>query len=130
MDTLLHGKFPITSRGAFDKHFSDAYHRLVEDSGEQLDLPLATPTVAGLMSGPDKTKLNAVASGATANPKQAAQTAVTVVATTGTLPVANGSITIANAATPTVVELLEYIRELEAKLASVVTAIKAAGITN
>lgn len=41
---------------------------------------------------------------------------LTVVATTGTLPTANGTVTIANAASPTVVELLEYCRELEAKV--------------
>ncbi|SJM29745.1 hypothetical protein BQ8482_111675 [Mesorhizobium delmotii] len=41
---------------------------------------------------------------------------LTVSATSGTLPTANGTVTIANADTPTVVELLEYCRELEAKL--------------
>ena len=41
---------------------------------------------------------------------------LTVTATTGTLPTANGAVVIANTATPTVVELLEYCRELEAKV--------------
>ncbi|MER8504117.1 hypothetical protein [Mesorhizobium sp. M0204] len=41
---------------------------------------------------------------------------LTVAAATGTLPTASGRVTIANAASPTVVELLEYCRELEARL--------------
>lgn len=43
---------------------------------------------------------------------------VTATATTGTLPTANGSVTIANAATPTVNELLEFCVELNAKIAA------------
>jgi hypothetical protein len=41
---------------------------------------------------------------------------VTVTATAGSLPTPNGAVTIANAATPTVVELLELCMELKAKL--------------
>lgn len=41
---------------------------------------------------------------------------VTVTATLGTLPTANGSVTIADAATPTNAELLEFCVELKAKL--------------
>lgn len=41
-----------------------------------------------------------------------APVASTITATTGTLPVANGAWTVANAATPTVAELLEGIVEL------------------
>ena len=43
---------------------------------------------------------------------------VTITATTGTLPTPNGAVTIANAATPTVVELLEAVVELNAKIAA------------
>lgn len=43
-------------------------------------------------------------------------TAVTVTATLGTLPTANGAVTIANAATPTVAELLEFCVELKAQI--------------
>lgn len=43
-------------------------------------------------------------------------TAVTVTPTSGSLPTANGAVTIANTATPTVVELLEFCVELNAKL--------------
>lgn len=44
--------------------------------------------------------------------------AVSVSATTGLLPVVNGAVTIANAATPTAAELLEYCTELNAKIAA------------
>lgn len=46
----------------------------------------------------------------------AAAADLTSAATVGTLPTADGSITIADAATPTVQELLEYCRELEAQV--------------
>lgn len=55
----------------------------------------------------------------------AALTAMTVTATTGTLPTPGGSTTIANAATPTVAELLDFCVELKAKLDAVVAALKA-----
>lgn len=54
-----------------------------------------------------------------------ALTALTVTATTGTLPTPNGTVTIANAATPTVAELLEFCVELKAKQDAIVTALKA-----
>lgn len=44
---------------------------------------------------------------------------------TGTLPTANGSVTIANAATPTVAELQEFCVELKAKVDAIVAALKA-----
>lgn len=53
---------------------------------------------------------------------------ITTTASSGTLPTANGSITIANAATPTVVELLEYCTEIEAKLESVLATLRTVGI--
>src|SRR6185436_17501507 len=49
----------------------------------------------------------------------------TTTATTGSLPTANGSITIANAATPTVAELLEFCIELKAKVDAITAALKA-----
>lgn len=51
------------------------------------------------------------------------QSAVTITATTGTLPTADGSVTIANAATPTVTELQEAIVELNAKIAAIIAAL-------
>jgi hypothetical protein len=53
---------------------------------------------------------------------------ITTTATTGTLPTANGSVTIADAATPTVVELLEYCVELEAKLEDLLGKLRTIGI--
>jgi hypothetical protein len=53
-------------------------------------------------------------------------TRLTRTATSGSLPVADGSITIANAATPTVVELLEYCTEIEAKLETLTARFRAA----
>ena len=44
--------------------------------------------------------------------------AVSVTASSGALPTANGAVTIADAATPTVDELLEFCVELNAKLAA------------
>lgn len=54
-----------------------------------------------------------------------ALTANTVTATTGTLPTPNGATTIANAATPTVVELLELCMEIKAKVDDIRAALKA-----
>lgn len=53
--------------------------------------------------------------------------ALTVTATTGSLPTANGSVTIANAASPTVAELQEFCVELNARLNALRTALQASG---
>jgi hypothetical protein len=66
-----------------------------------------------------------IAGAVAAKSQVAALTGVTVTATTGTLPTANGSVTIANAATPTVTELQEFCVELDAKLDAVIAALKA-----
>jgi len=50
---------------------------------------------------------------------------VTVTATTGTLPAAGGSVTVANAASPTVAELLDLCMELKAKQDAIIAALKA-----
>lgn len=64
--------------------------------------------------------------GATSDkPEVDALTALTVTATSGSLPTANGSVTIANAASPTVAELQEFCVELKAKVDALVTALKA-----
>ena len=55
----------------------------------------------------------------------AALAAMTVTATTGSLPTPGGSTTIANTATPTVTELLDFCVELKAKVDAIVTALKA-----
>lgn len=52
---------------------------------------------------------------------------VSASATSGSLPTANGAVVIANTATPTVVELLEYCTELNTKLAALITSMRTAG---
>ena len=59
--------------------------------------------------------------------KAATVASVTATATTGSLPTANGSVTVADASTPTVTELLEYCTELNAKLAALIASLKSAG---
>lgn len=54
-----------------------------------------------------------------------ALTNMTVTATSGTLPTPNNAVTIANAATPTVAELLEFCVELNAKIVAMTAALKA-----
>lgn len=53
---------------------------------------------------------------------------MTVTATTGTLPTADGAVTIANAATPTVAELQEFCVELEAKVGALLASLRTAGV--
>ena len=55
-------------------------------------------------------------------------TDITTAATTGTLPTADGSVTIADAAAPTVTELLEYCVELESKLEAALAALRTVGV--
>ena len=78
------------------------------------------------MNGPLAKEVNSQIKGAVAAKTQvAALTANTVTATTGTLPAPNGSTTIANAAVPTVSELLEFCVENRAKIAAIIAALKA-----
>lgn len=53
---------------------------------------------------------------------------ITTTATSGSLPTPDGSVTIANAATPTVTELLEYCVELEAKLEAALGRLRDLGL--
>ena len=53
---------------------------------------------------------------------------ITTSASSGTLPTANGSITISNASSPTNEELLEFCRELEAKLESALGVLRNFGL--
>lgn len=49
----------------------------------------------------------------------------TMTYTTGSAPAVGGAVTIADSATPTVTELLDYIVELNAKVNAIVSALKA-----
>ncbi len=66
--------------------------------------------------------------GATPAAQPSAIANITTTATTGTLPTANGSVTIADAAAPTVSELLEYSVELDAKLEAALAALRTLGV--
>lgn len=66
--------------------------------------------------------------GATAAARPSAIADLTVTALTGTLPTADGSVTIADAASATNAELLEYCVELEAKLESALAALRTLGL--
>jgi hypothetical protein len=66
--------------------------------------------------------------GATPATQPAAIANITTTATTGSLPTADGTVTIADAAAPTVTELLEYCVELEAKLEAALAALRTLGV--
>jgi len=52
---------------------------------------------------------------------------ITTTASSGSLPAADGSVTIADATTPTVAKLLEYCVELETKVEAILTALRDIG---
>ena len=66
-----------------------------------------------------------LAAGLALRQQQSNIAAITTTASSGTLPTPDGSVTIADAASPTNAELLEYCAELEAKLESVLTLLVA-----
>lgn len=66
--------------------------------------------------------------GATAAAQSTHVADLSATATTGTLPTADGTMTIADAASPTNAELLEYCRELEAKVNSLLAFASAHGL--
>ena len=66
--------------------------------------------------------------GATAAAQSTHVADITTTASTGTLPTANGTVTIANAASPTNAELLEYCVELEAKVEALLAFASAHGL--
>jgi hypothetical protein len=61
--------------------------------------------------------------------KAAAIAALTITPTSGTLPTPNGAVTVADTTTPTVVELLELVVELNAKFNALRVACANAGVT-
>ena len=60
--------------------------------------------------------------------QQSAIANITTTASSGTLPTANGSITISNASSPTNAELLEFCVELESKLESALAVLRTFGL--
>jgi len=68
--------------------------------------------------------------GARIGAAQAAKIAdLTTTATSGSFPTPNGSVTVANASTPTVTELQEFCVELNAKINAIIDALEGAGIS-
>jgi hypothetical protein len=88
---------------------------------------IATGTTTGTKIGTATTQKISLWN-ATPVVQPAAVANITTTATTGSLPTPNGSVTIANAATPTVTELLEYCVELEAKLEDLLGKLRTVGI--
>lgn len=89
--------------------------------------------IVGIISGDVDVATNGTATasgffGAGGGSQPAAIANITTTATTGTLPTADGSVTIANAASPTNSELLEYCVELEAKLEAALAALRTTGV--
>ena len=66
--------------------------------------------------------------GATPVVRQSHIANITTTATSGSLPSANGTVTIADATTPSVTELLEYCVELETKVEAILTALRNLGL--
>jgi hypothetical protein len=54
---------------------------------------------------------------------------VTMTYTSGSAPAVTGALTVANSATPTVVELLKYCTELQAKLTAINTILESHGLS-
>ena len=88
---------------------------------------IATGTTTGTKIGTATTQKISLWN-ATPVVQPAAVANITTTATAGSLPTANGAVTIANAATPTVAELLEYCVELEAKLEDLLGKLRTVGI--
>lgn len=61
--------------------------------------------------------------------RQSAVADITVTVTSGSEPTPNGALTIADSTTPTVVELLEYCRELRAKVEALADVLQYHGLT-
>jgi hypothetical protein len=88
---------------------------------------IVTDTTTGTQIGTGATqKLAFFGQATTVQPAAVAN--ITTTATAGTLPTADGTVTIADAATPTVTELLEYCVELESKLEAALGHLRTLGL--
>ena len=88
---------------------------------------IATGTTTGTKIGTATTQKISLWN-ATPVAQPAAVANITTTATAGALPTPDGAVTIANTATPTVTELLEYCVELEAKLEDLLGKLRTVGI--
>ena len=98
------------------------------DGAEDGRLQVQTMTAGTLATRLDINENKIGFFGATAAVQSTHVADLSATATTGTLPTADGTMTIANAASPTNAELLEYCRELEAKVNSLLAFASAHGL--
>ena len=98
------------------------------DGAEDGRLQVQTMTAGTLATRLDITENKIGFFGATAAVQSTHVADLSATATTGTLPTADGTMTIADAASPTNAELLEYCRELEAKVNSLLAFASAHGL--
>ena len=146
--TLLHLRGDTTA-GQDDDLLSTVYYRGHNDAGtpEQIDYAAVEGSIADASDGTEDGRLrfkvqtagtittqleinaNTIGFfGATAAAQSSHVADITTTATTGTLPTADGSVTIADAASPTNAELLEYCVELEAKVEALLAFASAHGL--
>ena len=146
--TLLHLRGDTTA-GQDDDLLSTVYYRGHNDAGtpEQIDFAAIEGSIADASdstedgrlrfrvqtAGTMTTQLEINADtigffGATAAAQVAAITDITTTATTGTLPTASDTNTIADADAPTVDELLQYCVTLESKIEALIDAMQAHGL--
>lgn len=98
--------------------------KLTAISGVYTNLSIGTATITTSLS----TSGNLGFYGKTPVSQPAAIANITTTATSGVLPTANSTVTIADADAPTVTELLEYCVELETKVENVITHLRTLGL--
>ena len=109
--------------GAVEGSISDA-----TDESEDGALKLKVMKAGALSTQLEVSGANIGFFGATAAAQSTHVADITTTATSGTLPTANGTVTIADAASPTNAELLEYCVELEAKVEALLAFASAHGL--
>ena len=115
--------FKVEAAGSLVTKFSIDANFLTIDDAVDIVLDTTAGTKIGTATGQKIGFWNA-----TPVDQPAAVSDLTVSASSGTLPTANGSVTIANAATPTVVERLEFCVELESKLEAALARLRESGL--
>mgnify|MGYP003300395752 CR=1 FL=1 len=114
----------LVSRGLLSTGISDSSNANAITIGDAVNVVLNTST--GTKIGTATTQKLAFFN-STPVVQQSAIANITATASSGSLPTANGSITIANAASATTTELLEFCVELESKLESALAVLRTFG---
>ena len=114
----------------FEVDSTTATFTTIIQSNENINIADGKDIVVGSTSGTkigdSSSKISFFGTATVAQPAAIAD--LTVTATSGTLPTPDGSVTIADAATPTNAELLEFCVELEAKLESALAKLRTLGL--